>query len=524
MYFAALVCGQNSYERDGFVKRLVFLLVLCMFMSLGAATSLASDTLDVLRVGVATLPNNLDPATGVAVNNSVIYPNIFDTVILADPYDNYKMGSDICEAYQRIDDYTVEFKLKDGIIFQDGSPLTADDVKFSIDRIIHDTEGYSSPNIKNIIPNIEDVQVIDSKTFRIITSIPDPVILSRLASTLGVYIVPKAYVEKVGKEEFGKQPIGTGPYMVESYSPEKVVLKRFEGFWGEAPVADRIEYIAYPELSTRVAALLSGEIDIAFGLTPDMADVVEADGNFWVEATEVTSFGILILNTTNPPMSDKTFRQALSMAIDRQLICDTIWQGYATVPNGYNFTEYGDLYVEDYPTYEYNLEKAKELLAKSSYNGEPITYKLMNNYYTNGNEIAEAVVAMWRELGVDARVVLEERWSWDFEYAHNWSNGIRFTDPLGGLWLLWGADTAFPTRDWMDMPQEFIDLGRELEVTMDQARKYEINRRMMEIWDEEVPGTILYKAQELHGVRNGLKWQRASDFSASFRAGVLSLD
>lgn len=123
---------------------------------------------------------------------------------------------------------------------------------------------------------MDRAEVIDDYTFRVITEVPDLVITSRPTSTLGAYVVPKDYIEEVGNEAFGQAPIGSGPYKVVEFSPEKVVFEPYEGYYGEAPAADRIEYVLYSEISARVSALIAGDCDIILQLSEDMQATIES--------------------------------------------------------------------------------------------------------------------------------------------------------------------------------------------------------------------------------------------------------
>ena len=511
------------------MKKYTIVLMLCLLTAIpafsgGRAEEAAAVAQDTLRVGVAALPNNLDPSTGVAVSNTQIYFNIYDMLLFSDPFDDFTMKSYIVETWDRVNDYTAEFRLKEGVTFHNGDPVTSEDVKFTIDRIVNGDPGYVGATLSAIIATVEGVEIVDQRTFRVVSRVPDEVIFSRLSSTLGVYVVPKAYIEEVGNEVFGQRPIGTGPYMVDSFTPDRLVLRRYDGYYGEPAAYERVEYRLYQEVSTRAAALIAGDLDIILQVTPDLIGTIEREPGLTTGTENMTLFHMLRFNTSAGPLADRMFRQALSLGIDRQRLIDAFWLGASTIPRGYNFPEYGDYYVPDYPLYEYDPDRAREMVANSAYNGEEITYELMPGYYEYANEVAEAVVDMWGEIGVNARVVYKEQINNNLiDYVGNWSNGIRFTEPLGGLWLLWGADTTFPQRMWRDMPQEFIDAGRILESSMDFEERYAMNRKLMTIWDEEVPGTILYRVAESWALREDINWVgRPSNRVVSFRAEHLT--
>lgn len=470
--------------------------------------------LEVLRIGVADMPKHMDPMRDVGNVGIRIHYNIFETLLLADQKNGYEQKPMLAEEWNRIDDYTVEFKLRHGVKFHNGDEMTAKDIKYSFDRLKKDIQGIELAS--SLMLTIKEVEVVDDYTVRLITDSVDPILEDRVASSWGSWILPADYLEEVGDEGFASKPVGTGPYKVVSYSPEKVVLERFDDYWGEKPAAKRIEYIVYPETSARITALITGEVDIITQLPPDQIEVVESQSGINVISTNITNMHVLRYNTTFGPLKDKKVRQALSLAIDRELLANTLWGGKAIVPRGHQYPEFGDMYFADYPQEEYNLEKAKQLIAQSDYNGEVINYELRNGYYTFGNEAAEAIVDMWKAIGVNAQVKFVEKTS-NTEIA-NWSNSMRFPDPVGGLWLLWGEGSSPSVEHWTDMPQEFIDTGRELASTTDEARRKELARKLMDIWEEEAPGALLYYPFESWGVRDGLEWEPYSSQTMDFRA------
>ena len=288
---------------------------------------------------------------------------------------------------------------------------------------------------------------------------------------------------------------------------------------------DRIEYLAYPETATRVTALMTGEIDMCFNIATDNIEQIEAVEGLRVEATEVASFHLLCFNSSIEPMDDINLRKALIHSVDRQLLADTLWGGYATVRNGYNFPEYGDYYVDDYPEYVYDVELAKQYLAASDYAGEEIIYQLNSGYYTLGNEVAEAIVSMWNAIGVNAKIEYNTKWTYDTFHVHNWSNGPRFFDPIGGLWTLWGAGSRCDRHYWLegDSKTEFFALADTLSTSTDFQTRYDANKRMMELWDEEGVGTVLFQISEFCGMKENIVWERNPDYSVSMRAEHLSL-
>ncbi|MCL2008055.1 MAG: ABC transporter substrate-binding protein [Treponema sp.] len=483
-------------------------------------------TVRVLRVGVPDMPDTLDPGIGIGnVNNRVLF-NIFDMILYADSTRNGELSTYIAEEYRVIDDFTTEIRLKSGITFHNGDPLTAEDIKYTIERIVFGDPSYFGATIRTLLPNIEEVQVVDRYTARVKTVTPDPVMLNRLSSTLGIHVVPKNYIESVGNEAFGQAPIGTGPYRVVSMAPERIVLEYYEGYFGQRPAADRLEFLLYPEVSTRIAALRTGEIDICLALTPDDMPQFRSAPGFRFERKEREGLQVLCFNSSVAPMDDANLRRALNISIDRSLLVETLWHGQTSTPNGWNIRDYGPYYLPDYPEYAYDLARARQYLAASRYNGEPIIFQLIAGMYPMGVEVAEAIVSNWRSIGINASLQIVTSFDNDAFHIRNWANGPRFLDPVAGLWLLWGPGTLSESHYWRNANgwDEFVQLGRLLETSSDFERRFAANRRMMELWDNEAVGTILYHSTDFYALRDSIRWSHHSGSSSiSFRAEHLQI-
>jgi peptide/nickel transport system substrate-binding protein len=271
----------------------------------------------------------------------------------------------------------------------------------------------------------------------------------------------------------------------------------------------KVEYINYPEVSSRITALASGDLDIISNVPFDQVKTLDNIKGIHSKSGVIQSLH-LITYRTEGVLKDRLLRHALSLAIDRELLNKAFWNGTSIIPRSHQLEGYGDLYFADYPIPEFNQAKAKELLAQSSYKGELITYELSDGYYTFGNEAAEAIVDMWKQIGVNAQVVFTVEYN-DKTMVHNWANGPRFLDPAGGLWLLW-SDTnpgyaSAKAVSWTDIPADYVTTGKELQKTIDTTRRKELARKLLELWDYYCPGTVLYQPVESYGVRDGIDWQ-----------------
>ncbi|WP_432975094.1 ABC transporter substrate-binding protein [Dactylosporangium sp. CA-233914] len=469
--------------------------------------------LPVLKIGVASLPTTMDPSLSPGNASIRIHCNAFEMLVLADQRENYALKPMLASSYTRVDDRTLELTLNPAAKFHDGSPLTAEDVKFSFDRMKQNIPGMQLT--ASLMANIKTVDVVDPGKVRVTGNAPDPILEERLSSAWGSWIIPKAYYEKVGTNQFGLKPVGTGPYKVQEFTAQRVVLTRFEDYWGPRPVADRIEYVLYPEVAPRMTALFNGEVDIATQIPPDQLSAVSNRPGFSAKNVVLENMHLLTVNPSAPGLSDPKLRQALSLAIDRQLLVDTLWGGQAKVLRGHQFPQYGKLYVDDYPLYPYDLEKAKSLVQASSYQGEELVYELTPGYYTNADVAAQAVVSMWQKIGVKCRVTNVQTQTRNS--IGTWSNSMRFPDPLGGLWLLWSP--AAGNTWWKGGDPDFTATGEEMARTMDDSQRKSLAKKLMQTWDTVVPGIPLYYPFETTAVRDGLNWwpyaSQMMDFTAA---------
>lgn len=502
-----------------------FFVLIVVFCGLAApAGGLLAAQRDVLRVGVSALPPDLDPAAGARNDSSRILWNVFDTLIRMNPDDNSKLEPELALSWERVSDTTLELRLRPGVRFHNGDPFTSADVKFSFERVLDPTKPFTLA--RSLLAVVDRIETPDPLTVRVITREPDPVLEYRLASYLGARIVPERYVREVGDDVFARHPVGTGPFKVVTFSPNEIVLEAFDGFWGEQPNARRVIYREIPEPSGRIAALVSNEVDIINAVPPDLVPMVTSYNHLEVVSRETLNMHMLAYNTGHPVLRDRRLRQALNLAIDRDLIVETVWHGYAIIPRSYQSIDFGQYYDPDWPAPEYNLEKAKQLVAESGYRGETLFFDLIPHYYDNDVQVAEILTEMWKEAGVNVQIRFTTRfWENSDRAIHTWSNSPRFPDPVGGLWLLWGEESQRQRgdqSDWVDPNPRFNELGRELASSLDPIRRRVVYREMLAIWEEDAPGTILWQPALLWGKHKDVNWRPHRGHTMDFRAENLS--
>ena len=284
---------------------------------------------------------------------------------LVRPMPNQKMGASLAESWtESPDGLTYEFKLRRGLKFHNGDPVTSEDVKFSFER-------YKGAAAKEFQTRVRAVEAVDPLTVRFRLDKPWPDFMTfygTTASGAGV-VVPKKYLTQVGDEGFRKHPIGAGPYKFVSHTPGvEVVLEAYTGYWRKVPNVKRLVMKSVPEVGTRLAMLKTGEADIAVALDGPEGLEVKRDSRlqlvssrhasiFWLEFADQWD--------AKSPWHDKRLRQAVNFALDRKTTNEAACLGFCPpagviVPRVMDFA----LQVEPPP---YDPAKAKQLLAEAGY-------------------------------------------------------------------------------------------------------------------------------------------------------------
>src|SRR6266705_4226970 len=260
------------------------------------------------------------------------------------------------------------FKLRQGVKYHNGDPFTSADAKYSIERTY---DPAAKTMVATALSTIDRIEAPDPYTLVIQTKKPDPLLPARLGFYAG-QIVPKKYLESVGGETFNAKPVGTGPVSFVSWvKDDKAVFDANPGYWGGKIDVDRWTMRSIPETSPRIAALLKGEVDIIVQVPPDQEDRIKANSSTKVEGALYAGLYCLGVNAKRPPLDNPLVKQALSLAIDRDLIVKELWKGRGIVPR--QPIAKGDNHFDSkLPQLAYNPKEAKEPLKKAGYKGEEI--------------------------------------------------------------------------------------------------------------------------------------------------------
>lgn len=362
---------------------------------------------------------SFDPYSQNESFNNTFNSYVYESLVQYDK--TFKVVPQLAVKWEQISPTEWRFHLRPNVKFQEGEPFTADDVVFSVHRML---SKYSM--MKSYLAGVTDAKKIDDLTVDIITGGPAPVLLNQLTD---VRIMSKAWCEKHNVVEvqnyLGKQETyavehanGTGPYILKSREPDvKTVLEKNPHWWGklEGNVTE-IVYTPIKSAATRTAALLSGEVD--FVLDPPLQDLpkLTADPNVKVVQGEENRTIFIGMDQARPelqyssvkgknPFKDLRVREALNMAVDRETIKRTLMRGMS-IPTGELVTHqiYGyDPAANIIP--KYNVEKAKGLLKEAGYpNGFEVTLDCPNDRYINDALICQALTSMWAKIGLTVKL------------------------------------------------------------------------------------------------------------------------
>ena len=420
---------------------LLLLIVLMAFSMLacgGKDGDAASDKLveeKVTRI-VAAIPDDPGSLTFLSAMGTESY-----YTIIGQMYDclfEYGVGNEIvpqlAESWEKVDDLHYIFHLREGVKYSDGSDFTAPDVVFSMHAFAGDPAG--SQNVAGI--DLENIKIIDDYTIEI-----------PLKSAYLVNFINLGGVRIVNEEVFNNSPdqlktttCGTGAYMLSSYKPgNSIVMVKNPYYWGEEPDIDEVELRVITDSSQRTNALMAGDVDIIQNPSINDLTYFKDDSNFEVNSLVTWKSNGFFMNTTsNSPCGDVHLRRAIAYAIDKEGLLKTVYHGFGSVsvaPFTESFIDYEEKYLPN-GYYEYNVEKAKEELAKANIPAGTKLKIILSNSATSQAE-AQIVQSLLSIVGLDSEIVTYDAavyFGTMRDPASGWDIALNYTTCPSGL----GAD------------------------------------------------------------------------------------
>ncbi|MTJ05192.1 MAG: ABC transporter substrate-binding protein [Sediminimonas qiaohouensis] len=459
---------------------------------------------DVLIVGQIAEPKSLDPAAVTAVNDFRILVNVYEGLT------RYKDGTlqpepALATDWEISEDGTVyTFNLREGVTFHDGTPFNADAVKFNFDRMLDENHPYHDTGpfpLAFFFSAVEETEVVDDMTVRFTLDAPYAPFLSNLAYPTGLIVSPEAVM--ADGENFGRNPVGTGPFkFVEWQSNERVVVDRYENYWGENAGTQAVVFRPITDANTRVAEMLAGGIDMMVEVPPTSMGQFEGD-DYIVHEQAGPHVWFLILNAKEGPFADMKVRQAANYAINKEAIVNDVLEGTATVAAGPTPPAFAWAYNEELDPYPYDPEKAKSLISEAGAEGAELTF-----YVTEGGSgmldpvpMGTAIQADLEAVGFDVTI---ETYEWN-TFLGEVNPGLEGKADMAEMaWMTNDPDTlpylALRSEAWPDeggfnsgyYANEKVDeLLENARTATDQEERAALYREMQEIVQKEAPWVFI---------------------------------
>jgi peptide/nickel transport system substrate-binding protein len=433
---------------------------------------------------------------------------IYDSLLYWDR--DLQVQPGLAASYDTPDDLTYVFNLREGVTFHNGQPLTAEDVKYSLDTILNPPDS-TNPGAA-FFANIESVDVIDPLTIQIKTSQIDPTIPGLFAWSRYTSVFPVGMLDDLNPVV---EANGTGPLRLVSYTPNsEVVYERFADHWNpDQPGVDTLIYRVIPEEDARIAALRSGDIDGA-DITPLGARRLEGEADITVTKGLFSQPKVLQFTLKGgQPWDVKEVRQAINLVIDRQELIDKVQDGEAVL-TGPVVPGYGDFPLSDEEleaAYTVDVERARQLMADAGYaDGFTVTAITFQEGggYSNNNAIV--VQEQLKQINIDMQIELVEFGTFaqrigngEFDWCFT-ARGMRpdVSGYLNDFRRLGIAETAwFPA--WEN--EELNAAYDAAMATLDQAERRELMAEVQRIVLDEMPNIYLYQDYRFSAVRNNVE-------------------
>ncbi|WP_108660320.1 ABC transporter substrate-binding protein [Acuticoccus kandeliae] len=334
-----------------------------------AAPALAGPEDNTLTIALGEELPSFDGYISTSRDGVVMTRHLFDTLIYRNP-ETFEYEPLLAAEWRRVSDRTYEFKLRDGVVFHDGSPLTAEDVAFTLNHFSDPAAGARS---QASVSWIEGVEALDDLTVRITSKEPFPAALEFVAGSLPIY--PSDAFEAMGADAFGQTPIGTGPYKLANAADGTYTLEAnadyFTGGGKGTPSIGTIIVRSIPDDATRIAELLGGGIDWTWNVPADQIEQINGFPGLTAELGNTMRIAMIAMDaagrTGENPFQDERVRKAVNHAIDREAIVESLVGGDGAVINVPCYPMQFGCDESAAVVYEYDPEKAKALLAEAGY-------------------------------------------------------------------------------------------------------------------------------------------------------------
>ena len=490
------------------MPRLLLALVLVALPMLGSrpvsAVPLAQSS-STLVVDTTAEAESLDPALVAQVSGFSVIESIFDNLIERD-YSGQLVPM-LAESWSFPDPTTIEFKLRQGVTFQNGEPFNAASVKFSIDRLL-------DPNVKSPLAQTwprswQGVEIVDDNTVRFHFSAPDATIFDALAQS--AVMLPPVYYSSNSEDYLATHPVGSGPFQfVESVRDDHTTLAANPNYWGVdtykgKAMVQQVIFRPVPDPATRMADLLNGTADMIFDVSTDDYGTLRsrAGDGFQIVTNDPAKLQFIefLPKSAADPLADQRVRQALNMAVDVQSIIDNLFNGLGH-RQASPIVEGALGYNPNVAPYDYNPTFARQLLADAGFpNGFSATMDLANS---DNPSVALAVIGQLQQIGVNVQPrtfdvgIFNSNWSQDKSGDMRIARWGGLQDPAGFLnfTTMCGGYGA----DQFSCDQDATTLAKQAAATLDQDGRANLYSQVSGLLHDDPMGIYLSNIISVYGV------------------------
>lgn len=500
-------------------RRFVGGLTVMLAVVLGVSTSGLAQPRGQLVAALDSDRETLDPHQATGTIDYMVLMHVFDHLIARNP-ESMKLVGGLAESWRTVDDLTWEFKIRKGVKFQNGEPVNAQAVKFSIDRVLDPAQ---KSYLRDRFKGITSVQVVDDLTVRLKTEKPNPVLLERLTN---LAIVPPAYVKEKGDAFIAKNPVGSGPYrFVEWARGQRLVVEASPTYWGQQPAVKTLVFRPIPEVATAIAEMMAGSVDFIRLVPPDQIPAIEGSGKAYITTAPIIRVIFLNFDVAGRagagPTQNIKVREAISHAIDVDGIITHVLGGrglkLGTVVNPMKFG-----YDPSIKPVAYDPARSKQLLAESGMaGGIKLEFMTYSGSVIASRQVGDAVSGYLNKVGIQTNHQHIE----DIGLSSNLERTGKLKDiylASWGSWSVFDADMILYPRfhsseafAYVRDPKldEWLDIGRN---TVNPGKRMEAYRQVQRYVADNYLVFPMYAQTSVMAVSNKLNYKAASDETIAF--------
>ncbi|MBO6602658.1 MULTISPECIES: ABC transporter substrate-binding protein [Rhodophyticola] len=469
-----------------------------------AATALHAQD---LRIGLQEDPDVLDPDQSRTFVGRIVYASLCDKLVDITP--DLEIIPQLATGWEWSDDgLQLTMTLREGAVFHDGTPFNAEAVAANIDR----SQNLPESRRKSELSSITGVEVVDDMTIRFTLGAPDATLLAQFADRAGMMLSPTAF-EAAGTD-LGLNPVCSGPFSFgERIQQDRIVLNRFADYWNaDAINVDSVTFLPIPDTTVRLANLRAGDLDMLERLAATDVASVNNDEDLQLEQAVSLGYQGITINVNNgagadnPLGQDARIRQALSLAIDRNVINQVVFEG-AFAPGNQPFPPTSPWYNDAYPVPERDVEAARALLAEAGFaDGIDITIQVTNNPVQL--QMMQVVQSMASEAGINLELqakefatLLADQSAGDYTASQiGWSGRV---DPDGNIHQFMTTDGGINDSGYSN--PEVDRLLNEARTSTDMAVRQASYNAARDILIQDLPIVYLYHPTWIWALSNSVE-------------------